>query len=70
MTSFQLSPLGGTGLPCPSVAEPENEMTSPTFHVVPAVGVVIVAVGGVPAVIVTVSVLFSAAGSVTRSRTV
>jgi hypothetical protein len=70
MMSFQLSPLGGTALPCPSVADPENEITSSTFQVVPAAGVSIRAVGGVPAVMVTVSVALRPLGSVTRSRTV
>ena len=44
-----------------SVAEPEKEMTSPTFQVVPAAGVSIVAVGGVfPTVIVTGSLTLEA----------
>jgi hypothetical protein len=43
-------------------------MTSPTFQVVPAAGVVMVAVGGVlPTVTVTVAVAERPAGSVTRS---
>jgi hypothetical protein len=32
---------------CGSVAEPEKPITSPTFQVVPAAGVLMVAVGGV-----------------------
>jgi hypothetical protein len=47
---------------------PEKVMTSPTFQVVPAAGVVMVAVGGVlPTVTVTVAVAERPAGSVTRS---
>lgn len=53
---------------CGSVAAPENVITSPTFHVVPAAGVSITAVGGVlPAEIGTESVPLAPDGSVTRS---
>ena len=52
------------------VAEPEYAIWSSTLQVVPAVGVAIVTVGGVPAVIVSESVAESPPGSVTRRRTV
>ena len=70
MTSSQLSALAGR-VPCSgSVAEPEKEMTSPTRHVVPAVGATIVAEGAVlPTVIVSGALTAEApAASVTRSR--
>ena len=54
-----------------SVAEPEKLITSPTFQVVPAAGVVMVAVGGVlPTVIVTESVSEAPRLSVTLSDAV
>jgi hypothetical protein len=43
--SFQVRAEGGSWPSIGSVAEPLNEMTSPTFQRVPAAGDVIVAVG-------------------------
>ena len=65
-----MSPEAGTAEPWKSVAEPENDTVSPTFQRVPAVGVAMVAVGGLPAVMVSVSVSTRPLGSVTRRRTV
>jgi hypothetical protein len=48
MISAHLSALAGRA-PVASVACPENEMRSPTFHVSDELGVSITGVGGVPA---------------------
>src|SRR4029453_7763771 len=70
-TKAQLSAEGGSGPSCPSVAEPMNDMTSPTFHVVPAAGLLIVATGAVlPTVMVTVFAPDAPEGSVTRRAAV
>ena len=53
----------------PAVAEPLKAIVWPTRHVVPATGELIVGVGGVPAVIVSVSVSVRPPLSVTRRRT-
>jgi hypothetical protein len=54
-----------------SVADPENEMVSPTFHRLAEVGFEIVGTGGeLPAVMVTDVVPDSPWGSVTRSLAV
>ena len=68
MTSSQVRADAGRVPSCVSVAEPEKLMTSPTFQVVPAAGVLIDAVGAVlPTVMVTLSVPVAPAPSVTRS---
>jgi len=56
---------------CGSLALPENEIVSPTFHVVPAVGVRIVAVGGVLFAVIAIGELtvLAPCGSLTRNRT-
>ena len=57
MTSSHDSAEGGRLPSWVSTAEPENVMTSPTRHVVPAAGALIVAVGAVlPTTMTTVSV--------------
>ena len=53
ITSDQVSLEGASAPSCWSVAEPEKEIVSPTFHVVLVSGALMVAVGGVlPALIV------------------
>ena len=67
-TRLQLNADAESGPSWASVAEPEKVMTSPTFHVVPATGASMVAVGGVfPTLIVTESVSDAPFESVTRS---
>ena len=56
--------------PRQSFALPENWISSPTVNCAPAAGVTICAVGGAPAVTVTLVVPCRPPGSVTRSRTV
>ena len=68
--SDQLKADAGSVPCCGSVAEPENETVLPTRHVVPAVGVPIVADGAERSPwIVTASVSEAPPGSVTRSCT-
>ena len=69
-SSFQLSAEAGSAAPCQSVAPPEKVSVSPTAQVVVPDGASIRAVGGAPAVTVTVAVPSSPPASVTRSRTV
>jgi hypothetical protein len=65
-TSSHVRAEAGRTPSCASAADPEKLMTSPTFQVVPAAGVVIVAVGTVlPTVIVTEAVADAPATSVT-----
>src|SRR5690349_17568091 len=66
----QLSELPLSARPWKSVPEPEKLIVSPTRHVVPAAGERIEAVGGLPAVIVSVVVSLFPPGSLTRRPTV
>src|SRR5262245_15632291 len=70
-TSCHVSALAGRVPSWASVAVPEELMTSPTFHVVPAAGDTMVAVGGVlPTAMATESVSEAPCGSVTRNEAV
>ena len=53
----QLNAEAGNVPSCGSVAEPEKLITSPTFHVVAAVGVEMVAVGGLKPAAMTIALL-------------
>src|SRR3954451_5843635 len=66
-TSDHDSPEGGIELPLLSVAEPENEIRSPTAQVVPDVGALIVTFGR-PTPITTESVSEAPSGSLTLSE--
>ena len=65
-TSVHVSAEAGNAPSCGSVAEPLKLMRSPTFHVVPAVGVEITGVGGLlPTLMTSLSVPVANPASVT-----
>ena len=71
VSNRQLRADGGSCPSCASVAEPENEIVSPTRQVRSGVGVLMVGTGAeLPAVIVTVAMSSAPRGSETRTETV